>query len=306
MPEQLDVKGYCAIKFGAAFSYIPMLPGSQITDAPNLQKVLLASNASFEAINWIQGLCQPVLLIQTLAFSTWFTPTNLTAMLNSRDTTTGGSGTGLMPSLGPIDFRYGSGAGGDITGKFTKSYVGAMSISAGGIGTPIGVTMVVLPAGSDADVTALGTPTLNYGMPYLSQGVGFSDSGSDVLSDVQGYSLSFDNLMSPDTSLPITAGANAKVYPNAYHNGPLGFGVSVVQKLGAASVLESTNLSNTFNHYFKMRDPAGANRVLFAFRTFNPERGATQRMGLGMVQRSYQNIRTSADAAAASSLSITA
>lgn len=295
----MDTKSFVAVQWADTGSYIPFhcLAGTSAVNDPGLQKVFLAGNSSFEAINFLRGLSQPVVDVVTIPHKNWFNSVNLRRMLTGRD-----SSTGFLSSIGHVNYRVGSGVGGvkEVEGTFDKSYVSTFLLSGQGRGTPLSCRMGLLPAGSAGSVAAPTGITPGSTGFFMSDGVQFgSDPG---VTDVLGWSLTVMNNFGPDTSL---AGADSVpfasdlVFPSQYLSGPIGVMFSITQKSDAESVYDDTDNTSifTFGLTLKSVEAAGGDSpevVPLTIRCMRPTENAVVQMGLSSVTRNYIGIATAA------------
>jgi hypothetical protein len=322
--DAIDSTSFCLVKFGTdgatpKWTYIPLLRGSRMVNGPNLIPEYTAAgqfNAKsyYEPITWLQGLSTPALVIRTRAYfyadsyRGWFRAANLQKMLGAAPAT-GGFGTnrpvatGLIPSLGPVQWKYAN----CPTVGWKACWCAALSLTMTGLGRPIDVRMVLLPAEDEMSGTEITAATPTTATAYepptgLSAMHGQGMRFDTTLDRINFFQLSFGNDLSEDTATPALTGGTTEVaipaptdpiLPNAYFNSMLGYGFTIEQMLSATKSGIPADLTADIGFTFDMAPPSDTGKkVSFFLKGFTPD--ITQDIGItiGSQRKSYYNVRS--------------
>jgi hypothetical protein len=255
--------------------------------------MFLAARSSFEPKNQYPGVTVPSFFAQTPAFGG---DGIFTADMLNRAIARGSDG--YLTGFGKSQYRYGSGAGNDLTGKFANMKPDLIEIIGGGGGdvSPIMLRMRMLFYGG-TDATAIGTPTEPTDDDlYMTEGITFDGA----FTGVDSWSISITNTLRPRVTMPYPSGhtgADGRKYAVDMDNGPMLFNLRILQRLGADTTVD-TSLSTVNEIAIQCVDQAGENPVLFTMQTQQPARSATLMMdGTGYIARDYGNLLSNAAAA---------
>ena len=291
MPDTFapDNGGYLAMKLNgdlSSYVMIPALPGSQMGNPSPLRKLFLAGNSGYEPINQFRSVSQPSFLCNTLAYggANGFFKHGILQNMITR------GANGYLGSLGKVKARYGSGQGGDWSESHAQAKLGMLEISGGAGGSPVGVRMLAQMYGGE-DATALSGTMPTDADLYMTEGVTFNG----LLSGVEAWSISVNNMLRPRLVVPYPAGmtgAKGELYCPEYDNGPMAFVLTLVQRLGAGDVIDTTlGTVSVIKIKCVSQDPVTPVPVVATMSVQQPTKQATFQLdGVGYISRTYGNL----------------